>query len=79
MGRFEKVKRLFLTLSPFTVEEGTLTPTFKMRRCVLTAKSFKLSTFTDYPPILRKDAYSKFKREIDAMYELPEPGARSQL
>lgn len=46
------VKRLHLTLSPFTVEENTLTPTFKLRR---------------------KDAYNKFKKEIDALYALGEP------
>ncbi|KAJ8093193.1 medium-chain fatty acid-CoA ligase faa2 [Marasmius tenuissimus] len=29
---FETVKRIYLTIDPFTVEEGTLTPTFKIRR-----------------------------------------------
>lgn len=29
---FETIKRIHLTLDPFTVEDGTLTPTFKIRR-----------------------------------------------
>jgi long-chain acyl-CoA synthetase len=36
-----------MTLSPFTIEDGTLTPTFKLKR---------------------KDAYLKFKKELDALY-----------
>ena len=32
MYRFETIKRIHLTLEPFTVENGTLTPTFKIRR-----------------------------------------------
>ncbi|KAF6763801.1 long-chain-fatty-acid-CoA ligase [Ephemerocybe angulata] len=51
---FEMVKRLHISLSPFTVEENTLTPTFKLRR---------------------KDAYNKFKAEIDALYALGEPSS----
>jgi long-chain acyl-CoA synthetase len=32
VGRFETVKRIHLTMNPFTIENGTLTPTFKIRR-----------------------------------------------
>ncbi|EAU93249.2 long-chain acyl-CoA synthetase [Coprinopsis cinerea okayama7 len=49
---FEMVKRLHLTLEPFSIEDGTLTPTMKLRR---------------------KDAYNKYKTEIDALYALGEP------
>lgn len=34
MCRFEKIKRLHVTLDLFTVEEGTMTPTLKLRRYV---------------------------------------------
>ncbi|KAH8102240.1 acetyl-CoA synthetase-like protein [Cristinia sonorae] len=54
---FEKIKRVHLSLKPFTVEEGTLTPTLKIRR---------------------KDAYLKFKNEIESMYTV-ESSTRSQL
>ncbi|TFK29789.1 long-chain-fatty-acid-CoA ligase [Coprinopsis marcescibilis] len=52
---FEMVKRLHITLSPFTVDENTLTPTMKLRR---------------------KDAYNKFKKEIDGLYSLGEPSSK---
>jgi len=55
---FETLKRIHLTLDPFSVEDGTLTPTFKIKR---------------------KDAYNKFKAEIDALFSLGEPGASSKL
>lgn len=32
MIRFEMVKKVHLTLEPFSVEDNTLTPTFKVRR-----------------------------------------------
>jgi long-chain acyl-CoA synthetase len=48
------IKRLHLSLAPFTIEENTLTPTMKLRR---------------------KDAYNKFKVEIDALYALGEPSS----
>ncbi|TCD69755.1 hypothetical protein EIP91_006291 [Steccherinum ochraceum] len=54
---FEKIKRIHVTLDLFTVEEGTITPTLKIRR---------------------KEAYKKYKQEIDTMYALPEP-TRSPL
>lgn len=50
--RFEVVKRVHLSLDPFTVENNTLTPTMKIRR---------------------KDAYKKFKVELDGLYSLGEP------
>ncbi|KAG8217331.1 hypothetical protein J3R82DRAFT_5426 [Butyriboletus roseoflavus] len=56
LAGFEVVKRVHLTMDPFTVEDNTLTPTFKMRR---------------------KDAYAKFKAELDALYALGEADIRS--
>jgi long-chain acyl-CoA synthetase len=38
-------------MDPFTIEDGTLTPTLKLKR---------------------KDAYNKFKKELDALYALGE-------
>ncbi|KIM57625.1 hypothetical protein SCLCIDRAFT_1219315 [Scleroderma citrinum Foug A] len=52
LAGFEMIKRIHLTMDPFTVEENTLTPTFKLRR---------------------RDAYAKFKKELDALYALGEP------
>ncbi|KAJ6606501.1 long-chain-fatty-acid-CoA ligase [Mycena vulgaris] len=53
---FENVKRIYLSLNPFSVEDNTMTPTMKIRR---------------------KDAYNKFKTELDAMYELGETSSSS--
>ncbi|KAF5391921.1 hypothetical protein D9757_001788 [Collybiopsis confluens] len=53
---FETIRRIHLSLDPFSVEDGTLTPTFKIKR---------------------KDAYKKFKAELEALYSLGEPGASS--
>ncbi|KIK63618.1 hypothetical protein GYMLUDRAFT_40677 [Collybiopsis luxurians FD-317 M1] len=53
---FETIKRIHMSLDPFSVEDGTLTPTFKIKR---------------------KDAYKKFKAELDALYALGDPGASS--
>jgi long-chain acyl-CoA synthetase len=47
--RFESLKRIHVSLDPFTVEDNTMTPTMKLRR---------------------KDAYKKFKAELDALYAL---------
>ncbi|KAF5386761.1 hypothetical protein D9615_001647 [Tricholomella constricta] len=52
---FEMIKRIHLSLDPFSVEDGTLTPTMKIRR---------------------KDAYVKFKAELDQLYTLGEPTSR---
>lgn len=49
LPRFEFVKRIHLSMDPFSVEDNTLTPTFKLRR---------------------KDAYAKYKGELDALYAL---------
>jgi len=49
---FETIKRIHVSLDPFTVENGCMTPTLKLKR---------------------KDAYNKFKAELDALYALPEP------
>ena len=51
LPRFEFVKRLHLSMDPFTIEENTLTPTLKLRR---------------------RDAYAKYKAEIDALSALGE-------
>lgn len=50
--RFETIRRIHLSLNAFTVENGTMTPTLKIRR---------------------KDAYVKFKTELDGLYSLGEP------
>ncbi|EIN07731.1 acetyl-CoA synthetase-like protein [Punctularia strigosozonata HHB-11173 SS5] len=52
---FEQIKRIHVSLDPFTVENGTLTPTLKIRR---------------------KDAYAKYKAELDGLYALGEPASR---
>ncbi|TCD63627.1 hypothetical protein EIP91_005178 [Steccherinum ochraceum] len=44
---FEQIKRIHVSMDPFTVENNCLTPTLKLRR---------------------KDAYNKFKTEIDGIY-----------
>ncbi|KAH8107025.1 acetyl-CoA synthetase-like protein [Cristinia sonorae] len=44
---FEQIKKIHVSMDPFTVENGCLTPTLKLRR---------------------KDAYGKFKNEIEAIY-----------
>jgi len=49
---FEQLKRIHLSLDPFSIDDNTLTPTLKVRR---------------------RDAYSKYKVELDALYELPDP------
>ncbi|KAH8829531.1 hypothetical protein DL96DRAFT_1060775 [Flagelloscypha sp. PMI_526] len=49
---FEMLKRIHVSLNQFSVEDNTLTPTFKIKR---------------------KDAYNKFKKELDALYALGEP------
>ncbi|TFK42731.1 hypothetical protein BDQ12DRAFT_676716 [Crucibulum laeve] len=52
---FEMIRRLYLSIDPFTVENGTMTPTLKIRR---------------------KDAYNKYKDEIDGLYRLGEPTSK---
>ncbi|KAI6150966.1 long-chain-fatty-acid-CoA ligase [Pisolithus tinctorius] len=52
LAGFEFIKRIHVTMDPFTIEENTLTPTLKLRR---------------------RDAYAKFKKELDALYALGEP------
>ncbi|KAI6019687.1 hypothetical protein F5J12DRAFT_967217 [Pisolithus orientalis] len=52
LAGFGFIKRIHITMDPFTIEENTLTPTLKLRR---------------------RDAYAKFKRELDALYALGEP------
>jgi long-chain acyl-CoA synthetase len=49
---FEQIKRIHLSLDPFSIDDNTLTPTLKIRR---------------------RDAYTKYKVELDALYELPDP------
>ncbi|KAJ7261335.1 hypothetical protein B0H12DRAFT_1106331 [Mycena haematopus] len=46
---FESLKRIHITLDPFSTDDNTMTPTMKIRR---------------------KDAYNKFKKELDALYLL---------
>jgi len=49
---FEQLKRIHLSLDPFSITDNTLTPTLKLRR---------------------RDAYTKYKVALDALYELPDP------
>lgn len=49
------IKRIHLSLDPFTVENGTMTPTLKIRR---------------------KDAYNRYKSELDRLYALGEPSSK---
>jgi len=49
---FEQLKRIHLSLDPFSIADNTLTPTLKLRR---------------------RDAYTKYKVALDALYELPDP------
>ncbi|KAG5645915.1 hypothetical protein DXG03_005062 [Asterophora parasitica] len=51
---FETIRRIHLSPEPFSVEDGTMTPTMKIRR---------------------KDAYNKFKAELDHLYTLGEPSS----
>jgi long-chain acyl-CoA synthetase len=55
-SRFEFVKRIHLSMVPFSVEDNTLTPTFKLRR---------------------RDAYAKYKAELDGLYTLGEVNGQS--
>jgi long-chain acyl-CoA synthetase len=58
-GSFEMIKRIHVSLDPFTVDNGTLTPTMKIKR---------------------KDAYNKYKAELDALYALGEaPSSSAKL
>jgi long-chain acyl-CoA synthetase len=50
------IKRVYVSLDPFTVDNGTMTPTMKIKR---------------------KDAYLKYKQELDALYALGEPTSAS--
>jgi len=49
---FEGVKRIHVSLDPFSIDDETLTPTLKVRR---------------------KNAYNKYKKELDGLYALGEP------
>lgn len=53
---FEIPKRIHISMDAFTVENGTMTPTMKLRR---------------------KDAYNKYKTELDALYALGDPAGVS--
>ncbi|THH20373.1 hypothetical protein EW146_g977 [Bondarzewia mesenterica] len=52
LNGFEMVRRIHVSLDPFTIEDNTLTPTLKLRR---------------------KDAFNKYKLELTALYDLPDP------
>jgi len=49
---YEYVKRIHVSNEPFSMEDGTLTPTFKIKR---------------------RDAATKYQKELDALYALGEP------
>ena len=77
-NRFEKMKRIHLTLDAGTVENGGITPTFKIRR--FASSCHRDHAVTDYPVALhRKVMYEKFMAEIEAMYALPDPVASKHL
>jgi len=56
LAGFEHVKRIHLSMNPFSIEDNTMTPTLKLRR---------------------KDAYAKYKAELDALYALGEVNDQS--
>lgn len=72
--RFEQLKRIHLSLDPFTVDDNTLTPTLKIRRCALSYSLIRWSTTNAGVNSFlgRRDAYNKYKVVLDALYELPD-------
>ena len=72
--RFEQLKRIHLSLDPFTIDENTLTPTLKIRRCALSlSHGILYDQHGAYSFLGRRDAYNKYKVVLDALYELPDP------
>lgn len=68
------MKRIHLSLDPFTVDDNTLTPTLKIRRYALSHSLTRYSTSNSGGSFLgRRDAYNKYKVVLDALYELPDP------
>lgn len=64
--RFEMVKRIHLTPNLFTVENGLMTPTFKIKRFGLQLTSFTSLLIHVY----RKDASKHYQKELSALYAL---------
>jgi long-chain acyl-CoA synthetase len=69
------IKRIYLTLDPFTVDNGCLTPTLKIRRSALPFVFALYNIPLTHVIFYSKDAYNKFKQELDALYALGEPSS----
>jgi long-chain acyl-CoA synthetase len=64
---FETAKKIFLSAEMFSPDNGLLTPTLKIRRCVGNL-STGVQTLTKITSHIRKEAYNKYKEELDALY-----------
>ena len=68
---YEKIKNIFISLEPFAVENGLLTPTLKMKRSNIFERLLKnfdcLLTYC-----FRREVAKVYKAEIDKLY--PESG-----
>ena len=61
-------------MSPFSIEDDTMTPTMKIRRYVILMFDGFFRVHVDFVLIVyRQNAYLKHKAELDALYALGEP------
>ena len=77
MCRFETIKRIHISNELLTVDNGCLTPTLKLKRFV--CPSCLYSIVTHDSPLHSKDVYNRFKTELEALYALGEPNAKSMV
>ena len=70
---FETVKKIHVTLDPFTPENGLLTPTLKIRRSdsIILSRP-KISADTSFILLHRRDAQAKYKDILADLYSKPE-------